>query len=249
MLSLPMAALFALTYLGALVASTSRSAFVMVLVMVLGAVCFQSRARTLLFYSLGGGAFAVLLVGARFFQDRLEWMTSVMMQKFEGRLSAETININTFSDRLQGFAAVLTNPDAYSWFGHGPHRGKDPTDPLYNHDLLSSTLVQWGAVPLAVLLVATVGFLAWTHSQILGIQDTGRRRIGAASLALVISLFAISITSGNVLSIFPVNTFFWLGVTATILVVAADAGNEKAARESAGAEWRLPSLSSRSLAH
>jgi hypothetical protein len=33
----------------------------------------------------------------------------------------------------------------------------------------------------------------------------------------------ISITSGNVLSIFPVNTFFWLAVTATIVIVAADA--------------------------
>lgn len=238
MLSLPMAAIFALTYLGTLTASTSRSAFVMVIIMTAGIFWFRSRTGTLTFYAIGGAAFATLLVGARFFQDRLEWMTSALMQKFEGRLSADTININTFSDRLQGFAAVLMNPNAYTLFGYGPDRGTDPSDPLYNHDLLSTTLVRWGALPLAVMLVSAAIFLVWTHSQILRIEDPNRRRLGAASLALVMSLFAISITSGNVLSIFPVNTFFWLGVTATILVVAADARAAEPARKSSQPAWR-----------
>jgi hypothetical protein len=38
-------------------------------------------------------------------------------------------------------------------------------------------------------------------------------------LAMVLSLIAISMTSGNVLGIFPVNTLFWLGVSATIIAV------------------------------
>jgi hypothetical protein len=37
---------------------------------------------------------------------------------------------------------------------------------------------------------------------------------------MVLSLIAISITSGNVLAIFPVNTLFWLGVSATIVTVS-----------------------------
>ena len=222
-LPLGLAVVFSLIFLGGLAASTSRTGFVMVAVMAAGIVAFRTRTGTAIFYSVGGAAFATLLVGARFFQDRLEWMTFKLMEKLGGSLSAETINVNTFSDRLQGFATVLTNSDAYTWFGHGAGRGTDPRDPLYNHDLLSSTLVRYGAVPLFVLVIATVGFLIWTHGHLLGLRDKRRRHICAAMLALAMSFFVISITSGNVLSIFPVNTFFWLAVTATIVIVGADA--------------------------
>lgn len=232
-LPLGLALVFSITFLGGLSASTSRTGFVMVAVMTAGIFAFRSRPGTITFYSIGGAAFATLLVGARFFQDRLEWMTFKLTEKLGGSLASETINVNTFSDRLQGFASVLTNPAAYTWFGHGAGRGTDPRDPLYNHDLLSSTLVRWGAVPLFVLIAVTVAFLIWTHGQLLGIRDARRRNIGAAMLSLAMSFFAISITSGNVLSIFPVNTFFWLAVTATIVIVAADARANAPARKSA----------------
>ena len=194
-----------------------------VAVMAAGLFAFRTRTGTLVFYGVGGTIFSTLLVGARFFQDRLEWMSFKLMEKLGGSLSEDTINVNSFSDRLQGFAGVLTNPDAYTWFGYGAARGTDPRDPLYNHDLLSATLVRYGAVPLFVLVIATITFLVWTHGHMLGIRDTRRRHICAATLSLAMSFFAISITSGNVLSIFPVNTFFWLAVTATIVIVAADA--------------------------
>lgn len=222
-LPLSLAVVFTLIFLGSLAASTSRTGFIMVAVMASGIVAFRTRTGTLVFYAIGGAAFTTLLVGARFFQDRLEWMTFKLTETFGGSLSDETINVNTFSDRLQGFATVLTNSDAYTWFGYGASRGIDPRDPLYNHDLLSNTLVRYGAVPLFVLVIATISFLIWTHGHLLGIRDKRRRHICAAMLALAMSFFAISITSGNVLSIFPVNTFFWLAVTATIVIVAADA--------------------------
>lgn len=232
-LPISLAIVFTIVFLGSLAASTSRTGFIMVVVMVAGIIAFRTRTGTITFYSIGSGAFATLLIGARFFQDRLEWMTFKLMEKFGGSVSEETINVNTFSDRLQGFAAVLTNPDAYTWFGYGASRGIDPRDPLYNHDLLSNTLVRYGAVPLCVLVVATISFLVWTHGHLLGIRDHRRRNIGAAMLALAMSFFAISITSGNVLSIFPVNTFFWLAVTSTIVVVAADAKEHASARRAA----------------
>jgi len=229
---LGLAVVFSAIFLGSLAASTSRTGLIMVAVMAAGIVAFRTRSGTAIFYAIAGGVFATLLLGARFFQDRLEWMTFKLTEKFGGSVSAETINVNTFSDRLQGFATVLTNPDAYTWFGYGAGRGTDPRDPLYNHDLLSSTLVRYGAVPLFVLVIVTIGFLLWTHGQLLSLRDRRRRNICAAMLALAMSFFAISITSGNVLSIFPVNTFFWLAVTATIVIVGADArANAPAAKE------------------
>ncbi|MBX7208025.1 MAG: hypothetical protein K1X78_06935 [Verrucomicrobiaceae bacterium] len=232
-LPMALAVVFSLVHLGSLAASTSRTGFIMVAVMVAGIIAFRTRTGTIAFYSVGGAAFATLLVGARYMLDRIEGVTDRLLMKFGGSVSDDTININTFSDRLHGFADVLTNPEAYTWFGYGAGRGVDPRDPLYNHDLLSNTLVRYGAVPLTVLVVSAIVFLTWTHAHLLGIRDKRRRNICAAMLALAMSLFAISITSGNVLSIFPVNTFFWLAVTATIVVVSADARAQVSVRQTA----------------
>ncbi len=221
-LSLALAGLFACIFLVSLAASTSRTGFLMVAIMVAGTLAFRTRIGTTLFYAIGTVAFGTLLLSARFIMGELEGMTDKLLTRFGRSFGDDTININTFSDRLHGFADVLTNPEAYTWFGYGVTRGIDPRDPLFNHDLLSNTLVRYGAVPLFVLVISTVVFLAWTHSHLLALRDKRRRQMCAAMLAMAISFFAISITSGNVLSIFPVNTFFWLAVTATIVIVAAD---------------------------
>jgi len=206
-------------FFAAVLASTSRTALVVVLLMSIGIVCFQSRRSTVTYYSMGGLAFVCLLFSAGFLLERIEGATAYLLVKLGGAMSEDSINLNTFSDRLQGFASVLTNPDAYTLFGHGPDRGIDPKDPLYNHDLLSNILVRFGAVPLLGVVASISGFIFWTHRQILHIEDPKRRRLGAGMLAMVLSLIAISITSGNVLAIFPVNTLFWLGVSATFVTV------------------------------
>jgi hypothetical protein len=222
LLPLALAGLFTAIFLGALAASTSRTGIIMVVVMASGIFAFRTRTGTMIFYAVASATFGTLLLGARYMLDRIESVTDRLLNQFGGSLSDDTININTFSDRLHGFADVLTNSEAYTWFGYGATRGIDPRDPLYNHDLLSNTLVRYGAVPLFVLIIATIAFLVWTHGHLLSLRDKRRRHICAAMLAMAMSFFAISITSGNVLSIFPVNTFFWLAVTATIVIVAAD---------------------------
>lgn len=214
------AAVMSAIYFAAVLASTSRTALVVVALMAIGIACFQTRRRTVIYYSIGGLVFMSLLFSAGFLLGRIEEITAYLLVKLGGAISEESINLNTFSDRLQGFASVLTNPDAYTLFGHGADRGMDPKDPLYNHDLLSNTLVRFGAVPLLVVGTFISGFILWTHRQVLQIEDPKRRRFGAGMLAMVLSLIAISITSGNVLAIFPVNTLFWLGVSATIVTVS-----------------------------
>ncbi len=212
------AIIFAAIYGGALVASTSRSALIVVLAMLAGMHLFRGKTGTLAVYASSLLIFITMLAGARFFQDRLDVWTQMITQKMQGGFGEEMMKLQTFSDRLQGFAAVLTNPSAYTLFGHGLERGRDPSDPLYNHDLLSSILVQHGVVALVAVIVMGGVFLAWIHRNILGIKDRGRRRMAAAMAAMVISLIAISVASGSVLSVFPVNVFFWLAVAATILL-------------------------------
>jgi hypothetical protein len=226
-------------FFAGMLASTSRTALVVVLVMTAGIYCFQSLKKTVLYYGFGGAAFVALLFGAEYLLTHIEQATDVLLSSLGRSLSEESINLNTFSDRLQGFASVLANPDAYTLFGYGPERGLDPKDPLYNHDLLSSILVRFGAVPLLVMLASASGFAIWAHLKVLSIPDEGRRKLGAGMLSMVLSLIAISITSGNVLAIFPVNTLFWMGVSATIVCVGVPAMRAAKESESASSATRI----------
>jgi hypothetical protein len=224
-LGMPIAIILTGLFLGATLASTSRTALVVVVLMSVGVVCFQSRRGTLAYYGVGGGAFVILLLSAGFLLNHIEGATSYLVTQFGGVVNQEAIDLNTFSDRLKGFSSVLLNPDAYTLFGYGGERGGDPLDPLYNHDLLSNVLVRYGAVPLMTMVVFVSGCLIRTHQLVLAIKDTGKRRLGAGMLAMVLSLIAISITSGNVLGIFPVNTLFWLGISCAIVVLGDGGGN------------------------
>ena len=211
--------MFTPLFAGAMLASTSRSAFIIIIVCVIGSLCFRSRLGTRLFYGFAVLSFAGLIASATYLQDRLADTTESLIAMAGSQVNEEALNVNTFSDRLQGFAMVLSNPEAYTWFGYGPERGTEPTDPLYNHDLLSNILVRYGAVALAGAVMLGVTCLTFGHRQLLAIQDRRQRRIGAMMLALVCGMVAISITSGNVLNIFPVNILFWMAAAAAVIAV------------------------------
>ena len=232
-IGIPLATVFTLIFFGGLAASTGRSGFLMSAILLACVFAFRTRTGTIAFYAVAVCAFATLLISAKFLLSNIEMATMVLVDKLGGFLREDNININTFSDRLFGFTNVLMAPDAYTWFGYGSARGIDPRDPLYNHDLLSNTLVRYGAVVLLVMLVSVVFFLLWTHRQILSIQDKRRRNFAAAMLACAMSIFAISITCGNVLSIFPANTFFWLAVSGTIIAARPDPSRSRASSEAA----------------
>jgi hypothetical protein len=220
-LSPALALLMTLVFFTGLGASTSRTGYLLIAISGTGYLCFTSRVRTLTFYALSGVVFIAMLLSARFLQDRLDNVTQALFAFAGDYFSEETLTVNTFSDRLQGFAQVLTNPDAYTLFGHGPTTGKDPTDPLYHHDLFSGILVSYGVLALFTVAVLGAFFLWVSHRSLLGIKDPGKRKIGAMMLALAMGLVAISGVSGNVLSIFPVNILFWLVVSAAMMAVRA----------------------------
>lgn len=217
LLGLPLAVFFGFVYLGGLAASTGRAGFLMSGVFVAGVVAFRTRTGTISFYALAVTAFGTLLLSARYLLDSIEIATLLLVQKLGGVFREDNVNINTFSDRLFGFINVLMNPEAYTWFGYGATRGTDPRDPLYNHDLLSNILVRYGAVPLAVMLITVVWFLVWTHHHILKVADPERRKVATMLLSCAMAMFAVSITCGNVLAVFPANTLFWLAVAGTFV--------------------------------
>lgn len=209
----------ALVFGAATLASTSRTALILPVFIAIGTIAFQTRRGTLLLYTISIVSFVSLLISAKFLLVRLEQISDTLVQLAGSTLDAEFVSVNTFSDRLQGFTSVLLNPKAYTLFGHGANAVTSSTDELYNHDLMSNILVRFGAVPLLSMIVLMVSFVRWIHKQILSVDSWYQRRWCAAMISTVLALIAISMVSGNVLTVFPVNVIFWLSVSAVIVAV------------------------------
>jgi hypothetical protein len=216
-LGLLSATLLMLSYAGALIASTSRSAPLVVVLGLLAGWCFLSPGRTRAFYGLALGGFLALIIASPWLLSHLEevntWVTS---DAAGAAFSGDTASILTYSDRLFGFANVLRNPVAYSWFGRW--NGDIDTLPreLYHHDLLSSALLRFGVLPLALFLVVIARVMSGLHGKLYPLADHSARRLMAMAIGLASGFVFLSALSGNVLTVFPVNVFFWLSAAAAI---------------------------------
>ncbi|MFZ4764467.1 MAG: hypothetical protein ACOYMN_05890, partial [Roseimicrobium sp.] len=214
------AGILGLIYVAGLIASASRSAFFVIFVAMAGYFCFRSRTATKLLYAGLVTSFITLVFSAEMLLSNLDALQGqVASATGGGEFAGKMTRVSTFSDRLRGFATLATNPDAYTLFGYGSARGSDPSDPLYSHDIITNNLVTHGLVPVLFVLVVFALGLSKAHGSILRITDRRHRLLAAGLLALAFSFFAVSVVSGGVISIFPVNVFLWLSFGLLILVL------------------------------
>jgi hypothetical protein len=126
------------------------------------------------------------------------------------------LNMNSYKDRLYGFANVLANPAAYTWFGMG---GEGERDTFFaGHDPLSNALLSFGMIPVAIGLVLMFIALRSFHRVVYQMNHQALQLFAAAFLANAAGNVAVSMVNGNLLGVFPVNVFFWacLGFAATL---------------------------------
>jgi hypothetical protein len=198
-------------YAGALLASTSRSAPLLIVFGFAAGRCFLSRGRTLLFYGAVLSAFVGLVVASPWLLGRLDeanrWVTSGIEND---TLASQLASVGTYSDRLFGFANVLSNPAAYSFFGRWDGNMDLLPESLRHHDIVSAMLLRFGAVPLLVCISGLGWVLTGLHRKLYRIEDPVRQRLMAMSIGLAAGPIFLSVLSGNVLGIFPVNVFFWM---------------------------------------
>ena len=231
------AAVFALIYIAGLMASASRSAFFVIAVVMGGFFCFRSKAATKALYAVMLGCFLMLLFSANAILSNLDAVQAQIAGATGGSdFAGKMARVSTFSDRLRGFAVLTTNPEAYTLFGYGGTRGIDPSDTLYSHDLLTNNLVSHGLVPVLAVLAVFVFMLVKAHGSIQRVADVRHRLLASAFLALAFSLFAVSMVSGSVLSIFPVNTFLWLSFGLLVLVLQCEAARVAGSVETAAGQ-------------
>jgi hypothetical protein len=106
------------------------------------------------------------------------------------------------------------NPKAWSLLGYG--RAEDGTGMYYYHDPISEILMRYGAIVLIAVIVFIALMLRWFHKQAWHVESSSRRQLASAMIALAFSMLLVSALSGSVLTVFPVNIFFWLTCAAVL---------------------------------
>jgi hypothetical protein len=223
LLGTSLAMVFSTIYFAGIVASASRSAMLLVAVALVGFLCFRSGRATRFLYAAMVVAFVALVAFADAILSNLDVVQDQINGVMgDGQLASQLSRVGTFSDRLHGFANLVTNPDVYTFFGHGRGRGTDPSDPLYAHDIFSNVLVVHGVVPLLAFVIVGCVVLTRMHKRVLSLEDRHHRLLATGFVALALSFVAVSLVSGSVLGTFPVNALFWLCLALLTLVYQSD---------------------------
>ncbi|HEY1084376.1 MAG TPA: hypothetical protein VGE29_19065 [Prosthecobacter sp.] len=229
-----LAVLCFIAHFAGLVASTSRTPLLLVPAALFGGWCFYNRGRTRMFYFMAVGGFLLLVLSSSSLINNLETVTRFLdslapSDSFVGRM----VVVGTYWDRLEGFATVLMNPEAYTLFGWGISETGEGR--FHYHDPLSEVLVRFGSLALLFLLVMAAVLLQRSHSQAWRLHQPKDRRAASQFIALAFALIAVSAISGSILTVFPNNVFFWMSL-AGVAALARQQSLEENKQRSLAAE-------------
>lgn len=196
---------------GGLIASTSRTPILIVPIALFGGWCFFSKGRTRAFYALTMGSFLAMVIASPWLVQRIEMVNSFIGSLASpGSFLARMISVGTYWDRLEGFATVLMNVDAYTLLGWGIDENGEGR--FHFHDPLSEVLVRFGALALLLMIVVVVWLLRLSHRQAWNLHEVRDRQFAARMIAIAFSILGISMISGSILTVFPNNVLFWMSL-------------------------------------
>ena len=219
-MAMPMAVAIAAIGVGAWAASTVRVGLLLVPVALTGMFLFRRPSTTKWFYGTLLTGFGILVASSSYLYQNIELWTSRLMDLSGGSVFVEQmINMNSYKDRLSGFANVLLNPAAYTLFGL-PNAGADQG--ILSHDPISNALLAYGVVPVAIVIILGSQGMWRLHKMIFDMRDPTLQLLAASFLANAAGNIAVTIVNGNLLGTFPVNVFFWVSLAFAVALRHAD---------------------------
>ena len=203
-----LAILLFLLFSTACLLSLVRHSLFVLLATFAGLACFGSTRRTFVFYTVILSLVVAIVLSASFlFENLANWdpaagVTNVFAER--------ALGIQTYSERLKGFINLTHSTAMYSPFGL-PESEK-MTETTYNHDPLSSLLVDYGVFAVIIVLGGMVLALKAAHGALLAMPQGPQRETAVMLISLIISILVSHFLFHGVLSTFPVNAIFWLSV-------------------------------------
>jgi hypothetical protein len=123
---------------------------------------------------------------------------------------AQTTNLATLNDRLEGFAALATNPRGWTPFGARLSGSESLVrNSLPSHDVFTEVLLSYGFVPIIIVGFFLVRYLWKLHAMIFQEKEPLTKSVAVTSLAIALSTCSGATVNGAQFLTYPVNMFIW----------------------------------------
>ena len=184
--------------------SLRRTGWLLVGFSLVGAACFRTRLRTIVFYSACLVGTMTIILNAEYIYTRLpSWETS-LQSSIPGYDQA--LGLQTFNDRLSSFETLKSNPAIWSAFG----LTTEQRDGIFVHDAISQTLVSYGVVGMLAFMTVLFVVLSTSHRLVWKATDPAALYYAALLLAFIFSNLFVGALMQSHIDIFPVNFIFWM---------------------------------------
>ena len=212
-----------LIYISGCLATITRAGIFIMPITLIGWLCFRRSWTTCLFYGTILGALTLLMFNAEAVLERLGSLENLLPINESNAISTEAFRLGTFSERLMSFHNGLTNPRFHTLFGN-PDAAKADDENSHGdtaaHDQITQTMVQYGLVGLAVLVLIAATSLWLAHRAVLRLKDHTTREIAIALLSIVTAVVYSGMIFGSHVQIFPVDVFFAFFIGILVLYCA-----------------------------
>jgi len=223
----------------AMFATYSRTGWVFAVLAVVAAPMLRNRVLTILGYGLAIGAFVgVILASGYLLRHRLlnEWSEEVFAKKRTNEW-AQTTNISTLNDRLEGFESLVKEPRAWTPLGLrlSSHTESSVRSNVSSHDMFTDLLLNYGYITMLAAGILMLRQLWKLHRLVFYEPEPLTRSVAGTCLALGLAIASGATVNGAQFSTYPVNFFIWFNfaVVASIFMYVKE---REAAHAPAAAE-------------
>ncbi len=184
--------------------SLRRTGWLVIAFSLVGAYCFRSRIRTVIFYSLCLCGGLLLIFNAEYIYTKLPAWESVLMATVPGHDQA--VQLQTFNDRLWSFQILRDNREIWSFFGLTVAEKQN----IFAHDAITESIISYGVIGLIAFVTVIVAVLSVSHRLVWQATNANDRRYAALLLAFIFSNLFVGALMQSHINIFPVNFIFWI---------------------------------------
>jgi hypothetical protein len=197
----------------AMFATYSRTGWVFAVVAVVAAPMMKYRMLTLAGYFLAIGAFVVVVLASPYLLKHriLNEVSEDIYKEKRTNEWAQSTNLSTLNDRLEGFESLLKESRAWTPLGLrlSGHTESSVRSNVATHDVFTDLLLNYGYVSLMAVGIFIARQLWKLHRLVFTEPEPLAKGVGATCLALGLAIVSGATTNGAQFSTYPVNFYIW----------------------------------------
>lgn len=208
----------------AMYATLSRTGWVFAVIAVLAVPFVKRRTLTFLGYLMTFASLVTVVFASGYLLRHkiLNLISEDMYMEQRTDLWAQTTNISTLNDRLEGYSSLVSQPRAWSPFGlrFSTYSESAVLSTVATHDMITTMLMSYGYVTLLLAGIFVMWQLWKLHTFIFYEPEQLARSIAATCMAIGLALTSGATVNGAQFSTYPVNFFIWFNfavVTSLVL--------------------------------